>query len=270
MRCKDAIIPLLMLLAMPLLLQQCKNGESKPPEKQFVYKAFKDSLQREKYDGAGDSDNVFDTREFTPGVDSVDMLLVKIDTLWHRDYAMMQQIDTFIKSMKGGDSISAADKAAIIANLAVLDSFLQKKDTLPQSPCREKECLLYAVVSKSAQTLYLYVGGELSDSFRVSTGMKNHETPVMSVRPSGPLFTKYKSKKFPGGNYKGLGNMPYAVFIRGGYAIHGTTQGNFTKLGKKASHGCIRLHPDNARIFYELVKKIGLAHTWVAVKDSLP
>jgi len=46
--------------------------------------------------------------------------------------------------------------------------------------------------------------------------------------------------------------MSYAFFVRGGYAIHGTTPENFSKLVTKASHGCIRLHPDYARIFFEL------------------
>jgi lipoprotein-anchoring transpeptidase ErfK/SrfK len=92
----------------------------------------------------------------------------------------------------------------------------------------------------------------------------------LSVRASGPLFKKYTSRKFPGGNYQGLGNMPYAVFIKGGYAIHGTTTGNFAKLGTRASHGCIRLHPVNAKIFYELVKLIGINNTWVSITDSLP
>jgi hypothetical protein len=49
----------------------------------------------------------------------------------------------------------------------------------------------------------------------------------LNVRGSGPIFKKYTSKKFSGGNYEGLANMPYAVFIKGGYAIHGTTTGNF-------------------------------------------
>ena len=89
----------------------------------------------------------------------------------------------------------------------------------------------------------------------------------MDLRPSGPVFRKYTSRKFPGGNYKGLGNMPYVVFVRGGYAIHGTTSGNIPKLGKKASHGCIRLHPDNGKIFNELVRKAGLSNTWVTIEE---
>lgn len=130
--------------------------------------------------------------------------------------------------------------------------------------------MLFAEVSKSSQRLYLYVGGALADSFAVSTGKKGYETPDIDRRPAGPLFQKYKSRKFPGGNYMGLGNMPYAVFIAGGYAIHGTTIGNIPRLGRAASHGCIRLHPLHARIFYELVKLVGLEHTWVTVRDSIP
>jgi lipoprotein-anchoring transpeptidase ErfK/SrfK len=33
--------------------------------------------------------------------------------------------------------------------------------------------------------------------------------------------------------------MPYSLFFRGGYAIHGT--GSTRQLGRPASHGCVRL-----------------------------
>jgi lipoprotein-anchoring transpeptidase ErfK/SrfK len=62
--------------------------------------------------------------------------------------------------------------------------------------------------------------------------------------------------------------MPYAVFIKVVYAIHGSTTGNFSKLETRASHGCIRLHPVNAKIFYELVRLIGINNTWVSITDS--
>jgi lipoprotein-anchoring transpeptidase ErfK/SrfK len=133
--------------------------------------------------------------------------------------------------------------------------------------CKEAECGLYAHVIKSRQIMHLYINGELKDSFDISTGLKQYSTPEMSRKPNGPVVRKYTSKKFPGGNYKGLGNMPYAVFIKGGYAIHGTTLGNIKKLGQTASHRCIRLHPDNARLFYELVKVFGLKKTWVKVSE---
>jgi len=59
--------------------------------------------------------------------------------------------------------------------------------------------------------------------------------------------------------------MPYAVFIEGGYAIHGTTRGNWSNLGRVASHGCIRLHPDNGQIFNVLVRRNGIRNVWVTV-----
>jgi lipoprotein-anchoring transpeptidase ErfK/SrfK len=115
--------------------------------------------------------------------------------------------------------------------------------------------------------MYLYLDGNLLDTFDVSTGASGYETPEMDLRPAGPVYTRYSSKKYPGGNYQGLGNMPYAVFLKGGYAIHGTTTGNFKKLGQKASHGCVRLHPDNARVFNELVREVGLENTWVKIVE---
>jgi lipoprotein-anchoring transpeptidase ErfK/SrfK len=152
-------------------------------------------------------------------------------------------------------------------NLAMLDSFYKTKEDTAAGGCKENECSLYAHVIKSRQIMHLYINGEMKDSFEISTGLEKYATPEMSIRPRGPVFKKYTSKKFPGGNYKGLGNMPYVVFIKGGYAIHGTTQGNLKKLGQTASHGCIRLHPDNARLFYELVKVFGLKKTWVKVEE---
>ncbi len=46
--------------------------------------------------------------------------------------------------------------------------------------------------------------------------------------------------------------MPYSIFFNGGYAIHGSYE--ISRLGRPASHGCIRLHPKNAAILFALVK----------------
>jgi len=257
-------------LGLVIFFQSCKNGKKKPVPEKFQYETFKDSMGIENYDTTGDASNIFDAKVFTPGIDSLDTLLIRIDTLWHRDAALIEQIDTFIKVLKKLEKFTPEEKEIVKENIKVLDSFLLNRNTIVQTPCSGKDCFLYAEIVKSTQILYLYIEGELKDSFEVSTGIRKYETPNLNLKPAGPVFTKYSSRKYPGGNYKGLGNMPYAVFLRGGYAIHGTTPGNFTKLGTKASHGCIRLHPINAKIFYELVKIIGLSHTWVTIKDSLP
>ena len=125
---------------------------------------------------------------------------------------------------------------------------------------------VWANIILSQQRMYVYENGVLLAIYKVTTGNKTHKTPCMNRKPSGPMYLKYTSKKFPGGNYMGLGNMPYAIFIKGGYAIHGTTPGNFSLLGRIGSHGCIRLHPVNAKTLYELVQKYTLKNTWVTVQ----
>lgn len=247
----------------------CKNKNNNANAHNFQYKQFKDSVINRNKTVMIDSSNVFDSREFTPGTDTLDILLTRLDTMWQHDALVAEQLDTLIKRLKQEEKITVEEKEILKENIKAIDSFFYYKEKTVSTGCRQKECILYADIIKSTQTLYLYIDAELKDSFKVSTGIKKHTTPNLNVRPSGPLFIKYTSRKFPGGNYKGLGNMPYAVFIRGGYAIHGTTPGNFSKLGSVASHGCIRLHPENARLFFELVKLFGLSNTWVTVRDSL-
>ncbi|MEK6774895.1 MAG: L,D-transpeptidase [Bdellovibrionota bacterium] len=119
---------------------------------------------------------------------------------------------------------------------------------------------------KSQQKMYLYINAELVNAFVVSTG-KNYPTPDFDTHPNGRIYDEYNSKIFPGGNYQGLGNMPYAVFIASGFAIHGTTEPNFKYLGQPASHGCIRLHPTNAYIFNRLVREYGIHNVWITVQE---
>lgn len=49
--------------------------------------------------------------------------------------------------------------------------------------------------------------------------------------------------------------MPWAIFYDGHYAIHGTM--SIYALGRPASMGCTRLHPENAKILFNLVKSRG-------------
>jgi hypothetical protein len=249
------------------LFISCHQQSKANSSKKFVYETFRDSIKRIIPPVvSADTSNFFDNSSFIPGKDSLDSLLVKLDTLIRRDAALIEKLDTMVSRLKNQLPFTSEERMAIKSNLEQLDSFLLFKHLPPRSVCSKTDCLIYAEVIKSRQIMYLYIEGELLDSFKVSTGMKGYTTPSMDLKPHGPVLAKYSSKKFPGGNYKGLGNMPYAVFLKGGYAIHGTTTGNFSKLGRTASHGCIRLHPDNAIIFYELVKLLGLKNTWVSVK----
>jgi lipoprotein-anchoring transpeptidase ErfK/SrfK len=83
----------------------------------------------------------------------------------------------------------------------------------------------------------------------------NTSTPAGVYRFDLGRFTKlHKSRQW-------AADMPYAMFFsapgrpnEGGFALHAAGSGAIWKLGKRASAGCIRLHPDNAKaMFNELL-----------------
>jgi hypothetical protein len=62
--------------------------------------------------------------------------------------------------------------------------------------------------------------------------------------------------------------MPYSIFFtQSGHAIHGTL--NTQRLGGAASHGCVRLAPQNAKKLYSLVREYGLAKTKVVLTGDV-
>lgn len=90
----------------------------------------------------------------------------------------------------------------------------------------------------------------------VSTARKGMVTPTGNYQPTW-MTPMHRSKKYKNAP------MPYSIFFKGGYAIHGTDA--ISKLGTRASHGCIRLHPDNARALYKLVSFYGKENTYIQI-----
>jgi hypothetical protein len=82
----------------------------------------------------------------------------------------------------------------------------------------------------------------------VSTARSGYVTPRGSYRPVR-LERMHYSRKYD------MSPMPWSIFFRGGYAIHGT--GSVSQLGRPASHGCVRLAPWNASRLYSMVQAEG-------------
>src|SRR5262249_34991463 len=53
-----------------------------------------------------------------------------------------------------------------------------------------------------------------------------------------------------------------------GYAIHGSY--DIAQLGGPASHGCVRLHPQDAALLFAMVKQEGPANTTIVVDGDRP
>ena len=115
---------------------------------------------------------------------------------------------------------------------------------------------IVARVDLSKQRMLVSVDGVQKYSWRVSTGVQGMATPVGSYTPFA-LTPYYYSKKWKMA-------LPYLVSIDDkGTAIHGTSI--TSKLGRPASHGCIRLDTANAATFYKLIEANGMGSTQVII-----
>jgi lipoprotein-anchoring transpeptidase ErfK/SrfK len=113
-------------------------------------------------------------------------------------------------------------------------------------------------VDKAAQRMSVIVDGVPAHDFVVSTGLAG-----------GPPNGTYKPQRLERTWHSRLFNMapmPYSIFFHGHYAIHGTNQ--IKKLGRRASKGCVRLHPRDAAILFDLVQKQGMAKTRIIIEPS--
>jgi lipoprotein-anchoring transpeptidase ErfK/SrfK len=111
-------------------------------------------------------------------------------------------------------------------------------------------------VHRASQTLSVFVDGVWYATWIVSTGRRGYRTPRGTFRPSRLERVWYSSKYYDS-------PMPNSIFFAGGYAIHGTTE--IRNLGRRVSHGCIRLHPAHAKELFDLVRSHGRGATRIMI-----
>ena len=116
---------------------------------------------------------------------------------------------------------------------------------------------IVAQISISQQTLTLTVDGETQHVWPVSTARRGFVTPKGTFKVQSMHKMVYSS-------FFNNAPMPHSIFYDGHYAIHGTTA--VSKLGRPASAGCVRLHPVNAKLLFDLVKERGATSLQVIVE----
>ena len=115
---------------------------------------------------------------------------------------------------------------------------------------------LVAQISLSQQQMIVSENGIVRYRWKVSTARKGY------VTPQGSWSAKWLSRNHRSRKYDNA-PMPYAIFFNGGYAVHATF--DTKRLGRPASHGCVRLSPNNAATFYQLANTHGLANTRIVI-----
>ncbi|HQS73106.1 MAG TPA: L,D-transpeptidase [Sulfurovum sp.] len=117
---------------------------------------------------------------------------------------------------------------------------------------------IYVHVDLSDQIMNIYKGDTLVYSWFVSTATEGLVTPTGKYRP-------YHTEKMHFSKQFDNSPMPWSVFFKDGFAIHGTEY--VRSLGYKASHGCVRLHPENAHKLYGLVHQHGYDGVKIHITD---
>jgi hypothetical protein len=121
---------------------------------------------------------------------------------------------------------------------------------------------LLITIDKATQRMTVSLDGVQRFEWPVSTGQPGYSTP------SGTYTARSMNKMWYSRQWDNA-PMPNAVFFtREGHAIHGTQE--VKRLGNPASHGCVRLSPQNAATLYDLVADTGLENTQVILAGLTP
>ena len=126
-------------------------------------------------------------------------------------------------------------------------------------PALPGSALAYEVIARvdlSSQTMTVIHQGVEKYRWKVSTARRG------KVTPTGRWTAKWLARHHRSSRYNNA-PMPHSIFYNGNFAIHGTDQ--VSKLGRPASAGCIRLHPDNAAVLFRMTRQAGLDNMLVEV-----
>jgi hypothetical protein len=141
-------------------------------------------------------------------------------------------------------------------NVNVCDSQSQAAEGTPTVPT------LMVTIDKATQKMTVSLDGVERYVWPVSTGQPGYATPsgTYTARSMNEMWYSRQWDNAP---------MPHAVFFtREGHAIHGTNE--VKRLGNPASHGCVRISPQNAATLYDLVSEAGLENTQIILAGLTP
>jgi L,D-transpeptidase catalytic domain len=117
-------------------------------------------------------------------------------------------------------------------------------------------------IDKAKQKMTVFLNGVEKYDWPISTGRAGYSTPSGAYTATSMNEVWY-SKEWDNAP------MPHSIFFRkDGYAIHGSYE--VKNLGRPASHGCVRISPENAATLYALVEKNGLKNTEVVLTGVTP
>jgi lipoprotein-anchoring transpeptidase ErfK/SrfK len=115
-------------------------------------------------------------------------------------------------------------------------------------------------IDKTTQRMTVSVDDQEQYVWPVSTGAAGYTTPSGTFRP-------FRMEEYHFSEQWDDAPMPNSIFFTPqGHAIHGSE--HVDSLGRRASHGCVRLAPDDAAMLFYLVEEAGMENTTVIVRGG--
>lgn len=108
--------------------------------------------------------------------------------------------------------------------------------------------------------------GQIRYVFAVSAGGNGKTTPAGTYGVQSQKW-RHMSSLYPS---PGENNMDHVTFFNGGIGFHSTTFGNYRKLGRADSHGCVRMGRPQARKIFTLIRNNNSAATIISRKVGEP
>ena len=104
----------------------------------------------------------------------------------------------------------------------------------------KKTNIRWIQVDLSRQRLIAWEGNQPIFGVIVSTGKKSTPTPTGVFN----IYVKLRKTRMRGEDYD-VPNVPYTMYYKGGYGIHGAYWHN--NFGTPVSHGCVNVAPNHAK-----------------------
>ena len=158
------------------------------------------------------------------------------------------------------------DEIAAVMGIPTGEEYAQWLQTDPDllfTPSADSSPLVLIRVSIEQQRIWVaHPGGQFTSV--ISSGMHDFRPPSTGgyrsrrgcFRPH-TLAQMHYSKKY------NMAPMPNSLFYYEGYAIHATDEVH--RLGKPASHGCVRVSLATSQAIYDVVSRYGRRNTQVCV-----
>jgi len=141
------------------------------------------------------------------------------------------------------------EEAPEMVQKLIEEGYYDPEELLARVRAESPVVIAHLVVDLSRQRLFaMNRDGKVLDEFKVSTGVHGYETPAREFRIVNKAVYAY-SEKYEADMYNWMG-----LTSNGEYGLHSLKGGGYERrLGRRASHGCIRLSRKDAQYLFPLI-----------------